>query len=231
MKRLKNILFSISIFCLVINMSGCGKENNKINSDSELVAVKEKMIDDLNNFSYHADITIKTKYMDVSTIMDCKEDRKNQTGYCTTSNIGVKQEIYNDYKNGIEYSMIYSPYSNDSSNGVWKKSKKEKSTTNSWLNLSDYIFNLTEEEKDGGIYYTGTIDSKKLSQAISEVKSDVNASKSISEDIDITVFVNASGYIEKISFDMEIMGMEEVVEITYSDFNSTESITIPANIK
>ena len=45
------------------------------------------------------------------------------------------------------------------------------------------------------------------------------------------MFVNSSNYIEKMSFTMTIMGIEEVVEISYRDFNESGNIVIPVEAK
>lgn len=227
----KKIFSLIIVAILLISSTGCDSSESKINSNSQLASAKKIMMENLNNFSYEASITVKTGIMDVTTTMDCKEDRQNQIGYCSSSTMGVQTEEYFDYKNMIDYTRTYSPYSSDASNGVWQKTKIENNNTNSWLNLNDYIFNITEESKNGGVYYTGTIDSKKLAAAMSTVKSDIDMKKIVSDDINIAVFVNSSGYIEQMSFDMEIMGIDEVVEVNFSGFNTTGIISIPTEVK
>lgn len=67
---------------------------------------------------------------------------------------GLETEEYVDYKNETTYSRIYSKYSNDSANGKWVSTKYEGGKSNSWIDLSNYIFDLTEENKDGGTYFT-----------------------------------------------------------------------------
>lgn len=228
---MKKILYFSLIVLLVICISGCGKEENKINSNSELATAKRVMTENLNNYSYDVVMTAKTGIIDVTTNMSCKEDRKNQISYCETSTYGVKIEEYVDYKNQIYYSKTTAAFGGDSSNGKWTTSKYTSGDTNTWINLNDYIFDITEERKDGGTYYTGTIDSKKLTTAMSQIDSDVDTSNIVSDDIDIRVFVNSSNYIEKMSFTIEIMGIEEVVEINYKEFNTSGDIIIPSEAK
>lgn len=230
-KYLKPITYFVCFSIFIVSITGCDKFNNKINYDSPLANAKKVMVESLDNFSYDANITVKTGIMNVTTTMECREDRKNEVGYCKTSTYGVQTEEYIDYKNKIDYSKVYSPYSTDASNGIWTKTKIESSNTNSWLNLSDYVFNITEESKNDGTYYTGTINSKKLAAAISTMNSDIDMDGIVSDDIDITVLVNRFGYIEKITFDMEIMGLDEYVEINYKDYNSSGNITIPNEVK
>lgn len=228
---MKKILYFSLIALLMICVSGCGNEENKINSDSKLVAAKKVMTENLNNYSYDVVMTTKTGIMDVTTNMSCKDDRKNQIGYCSTSTYGVKTEEYIDYKNKTNYSKVTTAFGGNSSNGKWTTTKYSGEDTNTWINLNDYIFNITEESRNGGTYYTGTIDSKKLAAAMSQVDSDVDTSNIVSDDIDISVFINSSNYIEKMSFTIEIMGIEEEVEINYKGFNTSGDIVIPSEVK
>lgn len=228
---MKKILYFSLIALLVVFVSGCGNEDNKINSDSKLVSAKKVMTENLNNYSYDVEITTKTGIIDVTTNMSCKDDRKNEISYCSTSTYGVETEEYIDYKNKTTYSKVTVPFGGDSSNGQWTSTKYSGGDTNTWINLNDYIFNIKEESRDGGTYYTGTIDSKKLAAAVSQVDSDVDTSNIVSDDIDISVFVNSSNYIEKMSFTLEIMGIEEVVEINYKGFNTSGDVVIPSEAK
>lgn len=228
---MKKILYFSLITLLVLCVSGCCKEGNKINSDSQLAAAKKIMTENLNNYSYDVEIITKTGIMDVTTNMSCKDDRKNEISYCSTSTYGVETEEYIDYKNKTTYSKVTVAFGGDSSNGKWTSAKYSGGDTNTWINLNDYIFNITEENRDEGTYYTGTIDSKKLAAAMSQVDSDVDTSNIVSDDIDIIVFINSSNYIEKMSFILEIMGIEEVVEINYKGFNTSGDIVIPSEAK
>lgn len=204
---MKKILYSIICILALSCLTGCGSEETKINRNSQLASAKEVMVNNLNNYSYDVSITVDTGIIPVSTTMNCKDDRKNQISYCSTSTYGVETEEYVDYKNKISYSKVTTLYGGDSSNGKWTSTKYSGGDTNTWLNLNDYIFNLKEESKNGGTYYTGTIDSKKLGNAISQT-TDTDTSDIVSEDIEISVFVNSSNYIEKMSFTIEIMGIE-----------------------
>lgn len=225
---MKKVLYFSLMMMLVFCVSGCGSEKSKINSDSKLVAAKKTMIENLNNYSYDVKMTAKTGYVDVTANMSCTDDRKNQIGHCSMSTYGVETEEYFDYKNMVVYSKMTTAFGGDSSNGKWISAKYNGGNTNTWLNLNDYVFNIAEESKDGGTYYTGTIDSKKLAAAMSEMNSDVGTSNIVSDDINIRVFVNSSNYIEKMTFTIEIMGIEEMVEINYKEFNTSDDIVIPS---
>jgi hypothetical protein len=229
MKKTFKILIAILFVCC---LSGCGcSPIDKINNGSRLVAIRNEMLKNLDNYSYDVKIVTKTGFVDVETSMFCKEDNKNAITYCKTTTYTLETEEYVDKKEEKTYSRIYSKYSNDKSNGVWTSTKYENSKSNSWINLSNYIFDLTEEAKDGGVYFTGTIDSKKLAEALSLMNPEIDTSKIISNDINISVFVNSSNYIEKMQFTIEILGVKEEVEITYHSFNTSGDIIIPAEVK
>ncbi len=66
---------------------------------------------------------------------------------------------------------------------------------------------------------------------MSQMNSDVDTSNIVSGDINISVFINSSNYIEKMSFTIEIMGIEEEVEINYKGFNISGDIVIPSEAK
>ena len=227
---MKKILYSIICILAISCLAGCGSEETIINKNSQLASAKEVMVNNLNNYSYDVSITVDTGIIPVSTTMNCKDDVKNQISYCSTLTYGVDTEEYVDYKNKISYSKGTTLYGGDSSNGKWTSTKYSGGNTNTWLNLNDYIFNLKEESKNGGTYYTGTIDSKKLGNAIAQT-TDTDTSDIVSEDIEISVFVNSSNYIEKMSFTIEIMGIKEVVEINYKNYNTSGDIIIPEEVK
>lgn len=227
----KKLAFLAIISTMVFTATGCNSDENKVNNNSQLANIKKTMIDNLENFSYDANIIVHTGIIDTTLTMECKEDRKNEIGYCSTSSYGMQTEQYIDYKNNIEYSKVNSPYNTDSTNGIWTKQKLENQNTNSWLNLSDYIFNIKEESRSDGTSYTGTINSKKLASAMNSMDSNIDINNIIGNDINITVLVNRSNYIEQITFDMEIMGIKESVEINYKNYNSTGNIIIPTEVK
>lgn len=228
---MKKVLYISLVTLLLVFLSGCAKDSNKINTDSKLAAAKKVMTENLNNYSYDVEIKTKAGIVDVTTTMNCRDDRKNEISYCATSTYGVETEEYVDYKNKISYSKVTVPFGGDSSNGKWSSTKYSGGDTNTWINLNDYIFDITEETRAEGTYYTGTIDSKKLANAVSQVNSAVDTSNLVSEDIDISVLVNSNNYIEKMSFTLKIMGIEEVVEINYKNYNTSGSIEIPSEIK
>ena len=225
---MKRIFSLFVLIVILVGITGCGSKE-KINKDSELVKARDTMVNGLDNFSYTAKIVAKTGFIDVTTTMNCKEDSKNKMGYCTSSTYGVTTEEYYDYGKGKTYTKIYSPF--DASSGEWTSSSLGNSSTNSWLNLNDYIFDIKEEQQGTSKLYTGVISSKKLATAMSQADSSIDTSNIVSSDINISILVNSSNYIEKMNFEMEIMGFEEIVEIEFGNYNTAGSITIPAEVK
>ena len=226
MKKISNNIF-IKIICLLlvfnlILLTGCNKQE-KVNKDSKIANVKNQMINNLDNYSYKVKIITKTGFVDVETNMDCREDLKNKLSYCHTSTIGVDTYEYTDYKNKASYSKVDTLYGSEG----WKKSKISVDNKNSWINLSDNIFDLQEESVDGGTIYKGTISSKKLASIMQQVDTKINVNKIISKDINIEVFVNSSNYIETMNFTLEVLGIEEIVEIQYVDYNTSGDIELP----
>ncbi len=136
---MKKILYFALMTLLVVCVSGYDKVENRINSDSKLSAAKKVMTENLNNYSYDVVMTAKTEIMDVTTNMSCRDDRKDQVSYCSTSTYGVETEDYTDYKNKINYSKVTVAFGGDSSNGKWATTKYNGGETNSWINLNDYI--------------------------------------------------------------------------------------------
>lgn len=229
MNIIKNTTYIIFVLFISLMIVGCNSKE-KDNSTSKLADAKRLMNQNLDNFSYDVNITVKTDFGDTNTTMSCNEDQKNQIAYCSLNTFGVQTKEYFDYKNKVTYTYVYSPYSASSSNGIWTKNKIDDISTNNWLNISDYIYDLKEESKDEGVYYTGTIDSKKLASAMSSTNSNVNMNNLVSEDIKIVVFVNKLGYIEQMTFDITIMGIQESVEIKYHDYNNSGSLEIPKEV-
>lgn len=227
---MKKLSFLFVITFTIICLTGCGK-NDVINTDSNIVVAKNQMLNNLKNYSYDVKITTKTGIVDVTTNMNCKDDSVNKIAYCYTSTMGVEKEEYLDYANQMDYTKVSTIYGNDGNNGKWTKTKLNGTTSNTWINLSDYIFNLTEESKNGGTYYTGTIDSKKLAGAMAQSDSNIDLNKIVSDDIDIEVFVNSSNYIETMNYSIEIMGIKEYVEISFKNFNTSGTIEIPSEVK
>ncbi len=225
MKRISNLFILILILGIV---AGCGDTKEKINSDSKLAKAKNIMINDLDNFSYTIKITTQMGIMDATTTMNCKEDRQNKTGYCLTSAYGAKTEEYYDFNKGVSYTKVSSSYSNDSQ---WITNSINNVNTNSWLSLNDYIFNISEEKQGSSTLYKGVISSQKLASAMAQTDTNVDVNKIVNSDINVSILVNASNYIEKVNFEMEIMGMNEIVEITYNGFDTTGSTTIPKDVR
>ncbi len=227
---MKKIVYIFLITILMFCISGCKKEENKINTDSKIAVAKKNMMESLDNYSYDIELTTKTGIMDIKVNMKCKEDIKNKVSYCLTSTYGVKTEEYIDYENQKNYSKVTTAFGENSDNDKWTTSKYSGENTNTWINLNDYIFNLTEEKQENGTYYKGTIDSKKLVNAILKINSDIDISKVVNDDIEVNVFVNSSNYIEKMSCTIKVMGIEEELEINYKDFNTSGDIVIPTEI-
>lgn len=96
---MKKIVYIFLITILMFCISGCKKEENKINTDSKIAVAKKNMMESLDNYSYDIELTTKTGIMDVKVNMKCKEDIKNKVSYCLTSTYGVKTEEYIDYEN------------------------------------------------------------------------------------------------------------------------------------
>lgn len=198
-------------------------------SNKELSNAKGSM-SELNNYSYDVEMTTVTDYLDFTITMNCKEDVKNQIGYCSSSIYGVTTEQYTDYAKGIIYSKVSSPFGGDN-NGEWTSSSYVGDYTNKFVGLSEYIANATKVPGSGGTYYNGTIDTSFIADAMSGVDEDVDSSSIIGDDIKISVFVNSSNYIEKTTFSMVVAGIQEDVVINYKDFDTTGSLSIPASVR
>lgn len=224
MKKLKII---VVLVLALICFTGCNKED-AINTNSKVVTAKKQMLNNLDNYSYDVKIITKTGIMDVTSNMNCKADQANKITYCVTSTMGIETKEYFDYGNQVDYRQVTT---SGSSKGKWVKTKIKGDTTNSWLNLSDYIFDLNEETKNDGTYFTGTIDSKKLAAAMAQSDSSIDLGKIVSDDIKIKVFVNSENYIETMDYSIEIAGITEVVEINFKDYNTSGTIEIPSEVK
>ena len=133
-----------------------------------------------------------------------------------------------DYGNHVVYTKVDTLVSKDSK---WSKEKYESKNTNEWLNISDYVFNLEETEKNNGTLFKGTVDSNILAKAASKSDSSIDLSKVISKDIEIEIFVNSQKYIETMSYTMNVLGLDQTVEIEFTDFNSAKNIELPSELK
>lgn len=218
------IVSILAVLCLV----GCGKNSDKKNSNSPLAKAKDQMVNNLNNYDYDVIMTMETGFMDVETTMNCKDDLVNKITHCVTSTYGVNQETYYDYKNKVSYDKTTSAFGYGSQD--WTKTKINNNT-NTWLDLSDYVYDLKEESRNGGTYYTGVIDGKKLAGSMSQADSNTNYDSIAGSDINIIIFVNSNNYIENLQFDMEIMGMKTDVEVRFKNFNNAGSISLPSYLK
>ena len=151
--------------------------------------------------------------------------------YCTSSTYGVVTEEYVDYKNKMIYSRVTNPYDTSSENGKWSKTKYTGATNNSYVGLGNFVKNIEKTTKMDGTYYSGTIDSKKLIGIMDSMTGDDNASSIIGGDIDITMFVNNSNYLEETKFKMTIAGIDEEATVKYRNYNTSGSLEIPKDAK
>ena len=224
MKKKYLIILVLIVLCLV----GCGKKEETKNGDSPLAKVKSQMMDKLQNYSYDVTMTTETGIMDIETTMNCTDDLKNKLTHCVTETFGIEQEMYYDYNRKVSYAKTSSAYGYGDQD--WTKSELTNDS-NTWLDLSDYIFDLKSESRNGGTYYTGVIDGKKLAASMSQTDSSANYDSIVGNNINIEIFVNSSNYIETLNFDMEMMGMKETVKVIFKDYNSAGSISLPSNLK
>ena len=221
MKKVLFILFGIVL------LTGCG--SSSVNTDSKLYKIKNNMLSEVDNYSYDVVMTSETGFIDVDTTMSCKNDNKNKVVYCYSSTFGVETEEYIDFNSKYDYSKVTTLYGGAESNGKWTKKKLGNVDDNSYLSLSDYVYDLTESQVDGGILYKGVIDSKKLVSAQND--SSININDVIGDDIEIEIFVNSSNYIESMKYSMEVMGINQRVSINFNNFNTTGDVSIPSDIK
>lgn len=207
---------------------GCSLFEEETNSGSDVALASSGMINDLTGYSYTVTSVLETGIMDMETTTTCNEDRVNKTAYCETSAYGTEEYVYYDYANG----KMYQSYSTilGSSNEWTTYSVEFVNESNSFLNLGDYVFDLEKTETSEGTLYTGIIDSKKLAEATSEVESDISASDVISSDIEISILVNESGYIQSIDYELDVLGMTSKVNVVFSNFNSVNSIIISEKV-
>ena len=238
MKRRILTTLGFMFICIIsITITGCKlfKSNKKqVNAVSKS---KDAMMEKLDSYSMNTTIVSKTGIMDVTIEVNCNVDNKNKIEYCKTSTLGlVNVEQYYDFGNNKIYSKTDQMIGGDENNGKWisrKIDKKDKSQASTWLGLNDYLKDLTEEDKDGGKLYKGTIDNKKIQSAISDAdnSSKIDVPTLTSKDIPIEIFINKSGYIEKINTELEVMSIKENVSINFSNFNDVGTITIPEEAK
>jgi outer membrane lipoprotein-sorting protein len=222
----KYLTLAVCAMLSVLVITGCGSKKEDKKKDDALETfktVKEKMAK-LDNYDYEAVMVIESGFMDVETTMTCKDDRVNKITHCTSSTMGMETEEYLDYGNQIDYSRSFG--------SDWTKTKVnvQNSNSDSYLTLGDYLTDYKEENKDGGKLITGKIPSSKISEALAQSGSE-DYSSMISNDIDLSIFVNKDGYMEKVYFTIEVMGMKENVTVTFKNFNTAGSIELPAELK
>jgi len=218
----KYLTLALCAFVSVGLITGCGskKEDKKKNDADSFKEVKEKM-ESLSNYDYDAVITVES-FMNIETKMSCKDDRVNKITHCTSSSMGIETEEYLDYGNQMDYSYVM---------GEWTKTKVNVTeNNNSYVSLGEYLTDYKETSKDGGKLITGKVSGEKLAKAMSQNGSE-DYSGLISGDIDMEIFVNSDGYMEKINFTMEVMGMKEKVEVTFKNFNKAGTVELPAEVK
>ena len=102
---------------------------------------------------------------------------------------------------------------------------------NHFLNIVDSITDLRKEVTEEGIVYTGIIPSAlKMAILLQEVDNRIDTGN-INPDIKnmpIEVFINKNGFIEKIT---TCFDENEKVVITFMNYNETEKIEFPNDIK
>lgn len=224
MKR--NLFKIIGVLVLCILLAGCGE---KINKDSPLYKAKENMVSNVDNYDLKMSVTMNTDAGDVSISGDCKEDRKNETSYCKTTTLGVGTETYTDYKNKKTYSRVSDDYG--LVNSSWTAADIKDVSTDQWLELNDFIFDVKEEESDGLTKYSGTIDIKKITGLLNRFDMPVDLGSFLSKDVAVEVYVNDKNYIDSMKVDLEVLGISMDAKLEYSNYNSAGNVVIPDNVK
>lgn len=224
MKR--NIIKIFGVLLVCILLVGCGE---KINTDSPLYKAKENMVKNVDNYDLKMTVTTNTGAGAVSIEGNCKEDRKNETSYCKTTTLGVGTETYTDYKGKKSYSRVVDDYG--LVNSTWTAADIEDISTDQWLELNDFIFDVKEEESDGLTKYSGTLNIKKLMGLLGRFDLPVDVGSFLSKDVDVVVYVNDKNYIDSMTVDMEILGISMDVKLEYSNYNNAGTVVIPEEAK
>lgn len=194
-------------------------------SDNELVDIAKNM-NNLKNYTYDVSLITKTSIADVPINMNCKEDNVSKLSYCIIKGTGFTVEEYIDYKHKNIYTKNKTILSQESN---WEKSSYKGSPDNAWLNITKFTSDLKSEKLDDGTTkYNVNISSKKISSIFSRMNSKINPIKTvINKDIPAEFYIDSDGYLQKIYFELEVVGVKEEVTVTFSNYNTTESLSLP----
>lgn len=219
----------IVIVCAVFIIKNIITEKNK---DKALIKVKENMAEKLNNFSYNAVVNIGAYGVKLDVNLNCKEDRVNRLGYCEMQSNVVNLEEYLDYNNKVTYTKT-NLLTNDAFQ--WQKeSEKNMTEFTPILGTLDNIIIEKKEKQENGILYTGYIKGKSLSNIFDVINkatsNKFNISSFFRRKIPVTVFVNNDNYVEKVSFSINVLGVDVNSEINFNNFNTTPSISLPEEL-
>ena len=231
MNRVKPVI-SLGLVCiLTIVITGCNLFRKDTITDTEVSRTKNSMNDKLNNYSIDVTITSQTPVADVDITMHCIEDNKNKIEYCKMSTLGIiETEQYIDYNNNKSYIKSNSLLKDDDNKDKWVIDEfKDKKYSNPWIDLNDYLRDIKVENSNGGKLYKGTIGVKKLTSAISKTDkaSNIKIPSLDNKAIPIEVFINKDGYIEYANTSFKFVGIKEVINIKYSNYNSNKDLVLP----
>ena len=222
MKKVKYIVLVL----IVLLVSGCGKKEEI--QLSELSIQKNNMLNQVSNYTYKVTFDTKIDDHDFTIELDCKNNLDSKLGYCYTTNYYYGIEKYINYNNKVYYYRNVHP---DSKTEWMTMNKYFNTNPNHFLNIVDSITDLRKEVTEEGIVYTGIIPSAlKMAILLQEVDNRIDTGN-INPDIKnmpIEVFINKNGFIEKIT---TCFDENEKVVITFMNYNETEKIEFPNDIK
>lgn len=221
------ILLIISIFFILGHIKK-QKERNEVLSKS-----RNEMIKKLKNFSYNGIVSIDLVGYKFDTNLDCKEDLNNRLGYCNITNKLVDIEEYLDYKNNVTYTKT-DIISNDSTD-KWRKSKeKDIGEVTPMFKMFDGIKISKEEKTDNGTIYIGEINGRSLRGILNSANKGTsrkfNLTKLFKRKVPVRIFVNNDNYVESIESNFKFLGIGFNIDIKYTDFNNTPSISLPGEV-
>lgn len=193
-------------------------------ADNPINAANDKMRNELGSFDYTATITSNAMNMDIDTVMNCTVDGKSKIEYCKTELfMGMSQEIYFDYGNGVEYMKSVSPYSFAPVDEGWTKISLPAGTTGGVDIANGTSFkDIASEKVDGGTVYKGTL------SGFTDGTVNVNNGSLSSVSMNYEIFINDDGYIKTINMTTESDSISQTVKVEYSNFGTARSLTIPA---
>ena len=207
-----------------IDNGGNSNNGNTTPADNPINAANDKMRNELGSFDYTAIITSNAMNMDIDTTMNCTVDGKNKIEYCKTELfMGMSQEIYFDYGNGVEYTKSVSPYSFAPVDEGWTKTTLPAGTTGGVNIANGTSFNdITSEKVDGGTVYKGTL------SGFNDGTVNVNNGSLNSVNMNYEIFINDDGYIKTINMSTESDSISQTVKVEYSNFGTAQPLSIPA---